>query len=402
MNCRILELAEEITELNISFKNKERKQKWIAHNNLESSGGILINVHFWKNVINPMWKELLPDSEIISISEEEYFVERTLAQRIYKFRHIDDDDVILPTIWIDPIMSEQSHMFGMEEKLALDGVSVKYSTVIDGVKDLLRFKKPEFIIDEQRTSEKRERIIELVNGKVPVKVKTPLIQANPFEYAAKFRSMEDIFMDFIDDPKFVHAMMDMFTEFIVQRFRELDKTEGYDPEQTWDFRIHCDRIEDEWAKDTLRNCWVYISDQSAGVISPQMFYDFIYPYHERIAKLFGKVYFHGCENLTHKAKYIKNLPNLRRFHISPWSDAGSITKELGDKFIYEVHAHPANHLFAYSRDEIAEDIKRLCRQCIDNGATFDLNLSDLETINNDPRKLIDWAKTARDTVSSLQ
>jgi len=113
------------------------------------------------------------------------------------------------------------------------------------------------------------------------------------------------------------------------------------------------------------------------------------------------VYFHGCEDLTNKAKYIKNLPNLRRFHISPWSDARSITQELGDKFIYEVHVHPANHLFAFSSSEIAADIKRLCRECVDNGAVFDLNLSDLETIHNDPSKLINWAKIAREAISSI-
>ena len=398
MNNAILELAEETLELCASAKNTSRIEKWIKHQNFESRGDILLNVHFWRNNINQMWKELVPDSEIKSASKSEYFVERTLLQRIFKFKNIDDDDVLLPTIWIDPVMLPQSRMFGIDKRQETDGVSVKYSEVIHGMEDLERFSQPVFCVDVKQTEIKRNEIIALTDGLIPVKIKTQMLAANPFEYAVMFRSMDNIFFDFIDSPELVHAMMDMFTGFIMNRFSEIEEAQEYDPEQTWDFRIHADRIENNDNHNSLKNCWVYISDQSAGVVSPEMYNEFIYPYHERIAKLFGKVYYHGCENLTEKAKYIKDLPNLRRFHISPWSDAGSITKQLGRRFIYEVHVHPANHLFAYNRSEIADDIERLCRQCKDNGAVFDLNLSDLETINNEPKKLIEWAKIARDTV----
>ena len=401
MNNRILELADETLQACASKKNTDRIDKWIRHQNYKSEGDILINVHFWRNTFNRMWEELVPDSEIESATPTEYFVERTLLQRLYKFESIDDDEVLLPTIWIDPVMSPQSRMFGVEKKQALDGVSVKYSTVINDIHDLKLFSQPQFIIDEQKTQQKKSTISALVEGKVPVKVKTPCLSANPFEYAAMYRSMDELFIDFMDSPEFVHEMMDMFTGFIVKRFEEISSSGGMDPEQTWDFRIHADSIENRADYFSLENSWVYISDQSAGVVSPQMYSEFIYPYHERIAKLFGKVYYHGCEDLTQKAKYIKDLPSLRRFHISPWSDAAKITAELGDKFIYEVHVHPANHLFAYSRSEITDDIQRLCRVCKDNGVVFDLNLSDLETVNNDTGKLVEWAKTARESVAKF-
>ncbi|MBT3319707.1 MAG: hypothetical protein HN948_06205 [Clostridia bacterium] len=400
MNSRILELADTIRELDVSSKNAERKKKWIAHNNLQSDGEILINVHFWKNVINPLWRELVPDSEIVSKTEDEIFLERTLLQRIYKFTKIDDDDVMQPTVWVNPVMSEKSSMFGVDELAAHDGVSIKYTSVIQNIEDVSKFKQPVFDIDEQKTETKIQHMRELVGDKIPIKVKMPMLHANPFEFAAKFRSMDDLYLDFIDNPELVHALMDTFTKMIIRRFTELDGI-GYDPEQTWDFRIHHDRIEDETKRNTLKNCWVYVSDQSACVISPDMFSEFIIAYHKRITKLFGKVYFHGCEDLTQKAQYIKELPNLRRFHISPWSDIGKITAELGSGFVYEAHVHPANHLFAYSHEQIASDIKRICGQYKSNNATFDLNLSDLETINNEPQKLIDWAKIAREAISGL-
>ena len=53
----------------------------------------------------------------------------------------------------------------------------------------------------------------------------------------------------------------------------------------------------------------------------------------KIAEIFGKVYYHGCEDLTRKARIISRLPHLRRFHISPWSDIGRIQEELGRNFV---------------------------------------------------------------------
>ncbi len=151
----------------------------------------------------------------------------------------------------------------------------------------------------------------------------------------------------------------------------------------------------------LENCWAYISAQSAAVVSPGMFEEFIQPYHERIAEIFGKVYYHGCEDLTQKAGIISSLPNLRRFHISPWSNVDTILDKLGNKFVDETHVHPTNYLFLHDDERIQQDIRELALKCRDRGVTADINLSDIETINNNPDKLVKWARLAREAVDGL-
>jgi len=43
----------------------------------------------------------------------------------------------------------------------------------------------------------------------------------------------------------------------------------------------------------LKDVWAYVSAQSAAPLSPKHYAEFIQPYHERVAEIFGKVYYHG-------------------------------------------------------------------------------------------------------------
>jgi len=404
MKNLIKELTCEVLELCESKENRRRKDLWIRHNNLESSGNILINLHLWQTIDHAVWHEIIPDDEIKSTDADQRLVERQLRQKLFKFKVIDDDDVILPTLWVAAVLEKDEPTFGLMPQMEIPNDlkgSKKFRSVINNVVDLEKLKKPERIIDEKKTADKVSRIKEISGGILPVKVLLPQIGTSPFENAAQFRSMDELLYDFYDDPGLIHAMMDFFTNSIVEDYKRLEELYGIDPESTWDFRVHYDRLEKPDHPCRLKNCWAYISAQSAGIISPEMFEEFIQPYHERIAAIFGKVYYHGCEDLTQKASIISHLSNLRRFHISPWSDIDSILDELGKELVYETHVHPANHLFLHDDEGIQQDIRELALKCKDRGVTADINLSDIETIHGDPGKLIKWARLAREAVEGL-
>ncbi len=401
MNTILYELSHHISELCESEENKRRKQLWIKHNNHPGSTSAPINVHLWKTLTVPLSKEIIPDEELKCTTDFERNIERLLRQRIFKFTRIDDDDVILPTIWLTPQMKKDESTFGLKQNIKQHGISKKYTGVIENAQDLTKIVEPSFEQNNKLTQENISLLRELTGDVLPIKIKTPILEASPIEYVAQVRKMDDLLYDFIDEPEFVHELMRIFTQYIINRFKIVDKAQIMCPEQTWDFRVHYDELNNMYPENSLKNCWVYISAQSSATISPIMYEEFIQPYHEEIANLFGKVYYHGCEDLTQKAKYIKNLPNLRRFHISPWSNPQLITQELGPDFIYEVHVHPANHLFLYNDIEIKNDIKHICKQCLNNNVSFDLNLSDIETINGDKNKLIKWSKLAREAVNEI-
>ncbi len=401
----IKELAEEVIELSAGSENSRRKEAWIRHNNLNGHGKVLINIHLRRIVSRGVWDEIIPEHEIMSSVPEHRFVERQLRQKLFKYKEIDDDDVILPTIWVGPVIKYDEELFGIKPQVDIpDDVkgSKKFRSIISSIDDINKLKKPDRVLDREKTSDKVSIIREITGDFLPVKVLLPELGTSPFEIVAQYRSMDDLLFDFYDDPGLIHEMMDFFTDCIINDYKRLEVLYGIDPESTWDFRIHYDRLENEDKPCTLENCWAYISAQSAAGISPDMFEEFIQPYHERIAEIFGKVYYHGCEDLTQKAGIIANLTNLMRFHISPWSNVDSILDQLDNRFVYETHVHPSNHLFIFDGRQIKQDIKQLASKCIQRGVTADINLSDIETIHNDKNKLIKWAKLAREAVSDCE
>lgn len=404
MNNLIHELLCETLELEKSKENSARKERWVRHNNRASGGKILTNLHLWKTADHPVWHEIIPDDAIKSRDPEERFVERQLRHKLFKYKEIDDYDVLLSSIWVAPIMADNEPIFGLSPQMDVpknETGSKKFLSVIETAADLEKLHKPQHTIDQKNTADKIGRIREICGSLVPVKTLPPLIGTSPFENVVQFRGMDKVIYDFYDNPDLIHSMMDFFTTCIVEDTQRLEKLYGIDPESTWDFRVHYDRMEEPGASCSLKNCWAYLSAQSAGIVSPEMFAEFIQPYHERIAAIFGKVYYHGCENLTQKASIIGRLPNLRRFHISPWSDVDRILDELGGRFVYETHVHPSNHLFLYDQEKIKKDIRELALKCMDRGVTADINLSDIETIHGDSSRIKMWSKLAKETVERL-
>ena len=343
---------------------------------------------------------------------------------LFKFNYIDDYDVVLPTIWITPILKKTGSFFGVEPKVmkpkeqagedqadkfvdinltgglqSIEG-AYKYLSIINDIRDIKNLKKTKLIIDRKKTEERVERIKEIVNELLPVKVIEPQLSASPFEYVCQFRNTEEVLLDFITNPKLIHEMMGFFTSCIVEQFKRMDREGKMYPEYTWDARVHFDKIENNKNTNCLKNCWSYISAQSAGGISPKMYEEFLQPYHARIAELFGKgkIYYHGCEDLTEKFDIIKKLPNLRRFHVSPWSNLEKILDKQQKQFVYEVCVNTTNHLFVFKKNQIVEDLRRLKRIIIDGSVVADINMIDIETVENNPKKLIEWSKIAKDVL----
>jgi hypothetical protein len=131
-----------------------------------------------------------------------------------------------------------------------------------------------------------------------------------------------------------------------------------------------------------------------------MFAEFVHPYNVRLARSFSNqtVYFHGCERLDHKLDVLATLPNLRRFHVSPWSSAEAAREKFQGRVVLEVHAHPGRVFFSYSRREMKQEIDRLLRAA--EGVPLDINLSDIHSVNGDPRLLTQWAEAAQEVAWS--
>jgi len=210
----------------------------------------------------------------------------------------------------------------------------------------------------------------------------------------RLRGIENLLYDVVDRPQFVHRLMDHITTGLVAYHRQREAAGAYDAEASLGLHQPYDEIPAS-LRHKLEGGWVYCHAQSAASLSPAMYAEFVHPYNERIAALFRRVYYHGCENLNKKAGIIAQLPGLRHFHVSPWTDPEEVIPQLaGRTVVLEVHCHPTNVLFLYDPAEIRQEIRwRIARS---QGAVFDLKLCDIQTIEGAENKLSLWSTIAQE------
>ncbi len=127
-----------------------------------------------------------------------------------------------------------------------------------------------------------------------------------------------------------------------------------------------------------------------------MFAEFVHQYHVRLAQPYTgqTVYYHGCERLDEKMNCIALLPNLRRFHVSPWSSVSKAREVFAGSVVLEVHCHPGKVFFSFTPAEMRREIEGLVAQA--EGVPMDLNLSDIHSIDGKPKTLRTWARVAQD------
>jgi len=203
---------------------------------------------------------------------------------------------------------------------------------------------------------------------------------------------EQILYDVYDRPAFLHQLMDRITDGIIQYETEREAAGAVNVEAGLLLHEPWDEFPDETER-RLSSAWAYLSAQSSAPLGPEQFAEFVQPYVNRLAELFWKIYYHGCEDLGKKVAGLRDTPNLKHFHVSPWTALGDIVPQLrGRKVAMEVHAHPTNVLFVWGEKDIRAEARRRMDEAED--VPFDYVLCDLQTIDGADGKLEMWCDIA--------
>ena len=409
----IRDLADEVLAVWRSGPIQARRRMWARHIRGEKVEKVPVIVFLiWGD--RALWDEVMP-AAVASTDPLAASIEYQLKQKLWKWRSIPDDDLIRPWVALTlPRPPDAGPLWGIElpqERTAERGSS-RPIPVVSGPDDLARLARPHFRWDEARRTELLARARELLDDRLPIFFEANQMGESPFEHARRMCGMEALFLGVLDRPGFVHAVMEFVTEGTVAYHREREAAGFVSAEDSWRrCKVRWDEVPDGRKAGSspagaageegqgrgglrLKDVWAYVSAQSAAPLSPKQYEEFIQPYHERVADIFGKVYYHGCEDLTAKMDIIARLPNLRRFHVSPWTDLAVAARKLGRRFIIEKHVHSPNVLFAFTPGEVREEL----RQALDVGRdlVMEIHLSDITTVEGDRERLIRWAAIAQE------
>jgi hypothetical protein len=420
----LTDLAHQARAVSESAGHLARRRLWADLHALRPPRALVsyaMYAHVWE-------REIAPPELFHHASGLARHIETHLRARLWKAQQILDDEPLLPTVWLwTPRPPGDDRLWGVSLPMRRTEPLGAYKPIppIVSESDMKRLHFPPY--EEDAASKKRleEQARELVGGLLPVKFHTDEIHYGPFEWAVRLRGMDNLLYDVYDRPDFVHRLMAFITDGMIAYHLSREEAGAVDAEASWGFHTCYDDLPGasvrggEGARgrpshlttqrpndpitqrptpnaQRLQDCWAYVHAQSAASFSPKMYAEFIQPYNARLAALFGKVYYHGCEDLSAKAAIICDLPNLRLFHVGPWTPVEPVVSVLGNRFALEVHSHPSNVLFAFTPDEIRADLR--ARHDAARGVPHVLKLCDVETVAGRADRLRLWTELARETI----
>lgn len=407
-------LVDQILHFATDLNMEKRKTMWADHQALQQTEKVPICV-WYEYIPEPQWELMLGGGYLKCRSVLARDIERDLRKRLWAAKHIPDDHIVWPTVSIPATISREVDwgvcftMSGSDERVDDPLEAKRFVPAFPDRIEPERLSFNDWRIDEETTARSVEEAKELTGDRLQIDVSYPDLGFSPFDHAVRMRGLEKLMLDVIDEPERVHELMDFITSAFEQHHRNREQRGWLNVVPSSDgrytqvgFRVHCVHVPSDFdpAKPLLRHEWAYISAQTSSGLGPEMFAEFVHPYNIRLARYFSNqtVYYHGCEQLDHKLDVLSTLPNLRRFHVSPWSSVEAAREKFQGRVVLEVHAHPGRVFFSYSRREMKEEVERLVLAA--EGVPLDINLSDIHSVNGDPRLLTRWAEAAQEVAWS--
>ena len=221
------------------------------------------------------------------------------------------------------------------------------------------------------------------------------------------RGLEDFMCDFLLEPEWMHRMMDLLCRGKLQMLDFLEQHDlltlnnggtyvgsggfGYTDELP---------LKGFDGHTTTQNMWGFCESQETVSINPDMYGEFIFPYHMKIMERFGLNCYGCCEPYDPRWKYIKQFPRLRRVSVSPWADWKTVPELLGKNYIASVKPNPTPLATPYMDEDV---VRADCRRAVEEtyGGVCEFIMKDNNTLGGDPRHATRWVEIMREEIDRV-
>jgi hypothetical protein len=396
---RILrDLARRAAEIAARPEEKEKAELWRRSNRLEP-----LRPMVYVSPAPNIWLEFLPDEALETLDPWARGQERQLRQAIYHADHFHDDRVF-DDEWPSPIAVRDTGFGIRENSVRPDHPfgSRHFNTVLESDEDLDLIQEPRVSVDPEATERTYERLADVFGDILRVEKRGRHRAAfTVMDQLFTWRGMEQMFIDLVDRPAWVHEAMERLTRGFLSR---LDQMEALNVlalnnrnQRSTSGGIDCT---DQLPADDFdglhvrtRDMWGHATTQIFSDVSPDMHDEFTMTYERRYMERFGLCNYGCCEPLHKKTHLMRTLPNLRRVSMSPWVDAAEGAAGLGRDYIFSYKPNPA---VLGAEQWSPETARAEMRDVLEKtrGCAVELVMKDLHTCREEPRRIAEWCSIA--------
>ena len=360
------------------------------------------------------WNELNINDELTLQVQDPFWrtVEDGLRKQIYQWKHFPVDMVLDPYITIPLAVTYSGYgLTPHVDTLNYDNTSnvnsQHFEALVKDMDDIEKIKDIVITHDEAASAHIMEEAKEIFDGVAPVRASHGFqFHIGVWDYLTQVMGVENIYMDLLDRPEFLHAAMRRVTDATIAGIKCANELKLHNDTIS---TCHCSHIfTDELLPEcgagkgsTSENCWAFGLAQLFTSVSPAVTEEFELPYVSDMAKYFGAIYYGCCDRLDDRLDVVKKIPNVRKVSCSPWSDRENFAANIGPDLVMSNKPNPA--LLAtdtFDEDAIREDIKRTCAAVKNNGVNLELIQKDVSTVRYEPQRLTRWAEIAMEIVQN--
>ena len=397
-------LAFKVAELAARPVESVKKNKWIAHNDLETTEPLIF--------CDPEngWNEIITQDQILCANPLARVWEMTLRKEIFWGEKMKDDRVIEPYFNVSYNYSDSGYGIAEEIVGGQDGGSFIYNFPIrDYEEDFPKLQLPEIEINYAKTREVYSLAEELFDGLLKVRMKGIWWWTLGMTWDfIKLRGLENLMVDMMIQPEWVHKLMDFLCKAVHHKLDFLEKekllflnTQGSYVGSGgfgWTKELPMDGFNPDHVR--LKDMWGFAESQETVVVSPEMYGEFVYPYQETILRRFGLNCYGCCEPIDPRWKYVKNFPRLRRVSVSPWANVKRMAEFLENKYVLSIKPSPTP-LASKIMDETVVR-KELSDKLEDSrGCCVEIIMKDNHTLGNNAGNAVRWCEIAREEINKI-
>jgi len=353
------------------------RDMWRGFPRLKPSQGIPILVF----PDNALWAKILRVDLREYYSSPEVHLKTQLKMNIYHFNHWEDNMYYAGNLFI---------WFGVITELSFFGPKIRFfpgreawiesPPLLEKKENLASLKHPDFYKSGlmPKIHEFYERVSELTDERF--KVLFPMWVRGPFCIAAHLRGLDNIIIDMLEDPKFVHRLMGFIT----------------DSEKAWA------KERAKFLNSTIEKTFLFNDEVGLPIVTPEMYEEFILPYEIDLSNFYGGIiYWHSCGDTTNFVKSINKIPGLKMFHIGPKTNVLKAAQVFTPDVSLDVDLDPFRDVLEADEEKMEEKIEEIVDVCAEKDVPFCIRADGFQpvhTLKEDLPRINLWVNIALSTI----